>query len=68
LGELGDGDEGCQVSQVGALVVELDQAIVLGIVSLAEGLKGIIVAGCCESELARREMKQERIKKREGQE
>lgn len=42
--ELRDGDETGEVSEVRALVVELDEAVMLGIVSLSEGLEGIVVA------------------------
>jgi hypothetical protein len=45
LWQLRDRDEAGEVSQVGALVVELDESVVLGTVSLSEGLKGIVIAG-----------------------
>ncbi|CAG9945583.1 unnamed protein product [Clonostachys rosea f. rosea IK726] len=45
LWQLRDRDEAGEVSQVGTLVVELDESVVLGTVSLSEGLEGIVIAG-----------------------
>jgi hypothetical protein len=44
LGQLWDCDQVGEISQVGALIVKLDKAIVLRVVSLAKGLQRIVVA------------------------
>ena len=43
--EFGDGDEASEVSQVRTLIVVLYEALVLGVVSLAEGFEGFVVSG-----------------------
>ena len=50
--ELGDCDQAGQVAQVGAFVVELDETVVLGVVSAAKRRERLVVAqGCiCQSE------------------
>jgi len=47
LGQLRDGDEAGEVAEVGAFIVELDEAVVLSVVSLAEGFQGVVVASGC---------------------
>jgi hypothetical protein len=52
LRQLGDCNKACQVSEIGAFVVELDESIMLGVISLPKGLQCIIIAGDWASVLA----------------
>lgn len=45
LGQFRYSDQTCKVSKVRALVVKLDKAVMLGIITAAEGFEGIIVSG-----------------------
>jgi hypothetical protein len=45
LRKLGNGDKTGKISKVRALIVELDQTIMLCVVTFTERLKGIIIAG-----------------------
>jgi hypothetical protein len=49
LRKLGDGDKTGEISKVGALIIELDQTIMLCVVTFSEGLKSVIVASRFES-------------------
>jgi hypothetical protein len=54
LGQLGYGDEAGEVAEVGTLVVELDETVVLGVVSAPERLESLIIAGGYEERVGLR--------------
>ncbi|KAH6607334.1 hypothetical protein Trco_003647 [Trichoderma cornu-damae] len=47
LRQLGDRNKARQVPEIGALIVEFDQAVMLGVVPLPKGLQRVVVAGDC---------------------
>lgn len=55
LGQLRNSDQVCKISQVGAFVVEFDEAVVLCVISLAKRLQGIVVASSCISVVSSRQ-------------
>ena len=52
LRQLGNGDQAGEVSEIGALVVKLDQSVMLGVISSSERLQGIIVASSCATSVS----------------